>query len=331
MKHLVENAIVVRNKTRLELLIERFNSKAQAKFYIERSGSTFNEYQIEHDNFYRSLDTVRENLAQYLKTKVIERSFLPSFIFSDNDLICVIGQDGLVANTAKYVNSLPILAINPDSLRYDGVLLPFVPDNFHQALVKVLTGSYNAKKITMAEASLNDGQKLLAFNDFFIGPSSHTSARYKITHNQSSEDQSSSGIIVSTGAGSTGWLSSLFNMANSMSNCFRPKTKTSKISSISKSSKSSFFDDDEKIPPQRLDWSAKELIFVVREPFRSKYSQVNITAGYVQKNLPLQIESYMPDQGIIFSDGIEADALKFNSGSIVKIGVAKETATLVLP
>ena len=33
----IEYAIIVKNKTRLEALIERFNTKAQAKFYIERS------------------------------------------------------------------------------------------------------------------------------------------------------------------------------------------------------------------------------------------------------------------------------------------------------
>lgn len=37
----------------------------------------------------------------------------------------------------------------------------------------------------------------------------------------------------------------------------------------------------------------------------------------------------MPTNGVIFSDGIETDFLKFNSGSIATIGIAKETARLV--
>ena len=88
------------------------------------------------------------------------------------------------------------------------------------AIERVLAGKYNYEMVTMAETELNDGQKLLAFNDFFIGPSSHTSARYEITFDGHSENHSSSGIIVSTGAGSTGWLSSLFNMANSIHQTF---------------------------------------------------------------------------------------------------------------
>jgi len=38
----------------------------------------------------------------------------------------------------------------------------------------------------------------------------------------------------------------------------------------------------------------------------------------------------MPSNGVIFSDGIESDFLKFNSGTIAKIGLANETATLVV-
>ena len=52
-------------------------------------------------------------------------------------------------------------------------------------------------------ARLNDGQRLLAFNDFLIGHRTHVSARYRLTWHGRTETQSSSGILVSTGAGST--------------------------------------------------------------------------------------------------------------------------------
>jgi len=55
----------------------------------------------------------------------------------------------------------------------------------------------------MARARLNDGQELLALNDLFIGRRTHVSARYALRVGDYVEDQSSSGIIVSTGAGST--------------------------------------------------------------------------------------------------------------------------------
>ena len=56
----VEYAIIVKNKTRLESLIERFNTKAQAKFYIERLGGNFDDYVLEHETFHQSLNIFRK-------------------------------------------------------------------------------------------------------------------------------------------------------------------------------------------------------------------------------------------------------------------------------
>ncbi len=218
-----EYAIIVKNKTRLELLIERFNTKAQAKFYIERLGGNFDDYEIENEIFQNSLQSLQIQLSKVIKNKIVERNFVPSFIFSENQLIIVIGQDGLVANTAKYSKNIPIIAVNPDKERYDGVLLPFDISNFIGGVENVINNKYNSKTMQFAEAKLNDGQRLLAFNDLFIGASTHISAKYKITYNNNIEEQSSSGLIVSTPAGSTGWLSSIFNMSYGIANMFEKR------------------------------------------------------------------------------------------------------------
>ena len=44
----------------------------------------------------------------------------------------------------------------------------------------------------------------------------------------------------------------------------------------------------------------------------------------------LVITSQMPDNGIIFSDGIENDYLAFNSGAIAHIALAERKANLVI-
>lgn len=304
----VEYAIVVKNKTRLETLIERLNTKAQAKFYIEHSGGNFEEYEIEHENFHKSLSLVQRQLSGIIKNKIVERSFVPSFLFNDRQVVIVVGQDGLVANTAKYVNHVPIVAVNPDSERYDGILLPFNPNDFIVAVEQVMKSDFKFREASFAQAKLNDGQRLLAFNDLFIGASSHVSARYKINFNDNVEEQSSSGIIVSTKAGSTGWLSSIFNMAYGIT---------------------SFVDTDHKLP-RHLKPGDEQLIFAVREPFASRKTKTDIQAGVMNKNHHLIIESFMPSNGVIFSDGIESDFLKFNSGSIATISVASEKAKLVM-
>ena len=303
-----EKAIIIRDKTRLEQLIERFNSKAQAQFYIEKSGGDFEFYERENDAFYTSLLKIQESISKIMKYKVIQRSFLPTYLFTENDLIVVIGQDGLVANTAKYVNGLPIVGVNPDAERYDGVLLKHTPDEIPAVLKHIVKETYTISQITMAKAKLNDGQTLLAFNDFYIGADSHVSSRYTVTFNQQKENQSSSGIIVSTGAGSTGWLSSVFNMTNAING---------------------YHDATAHTLGTQLNWDEDQLVFVVREPFLSKLSQIGISYGVITKTNTLQIESNMPTKGVIFSDGIEHDFLKFNAGSSVEIGIAEEKANLI--
>ncbi|MDP4212814.1 MAG: sugar kinase [Bacteroidota bacterium] len=304
----IEYAIIVKNKTRLEALIERFNTKAQAKFFIERSGGNFEDYEIEHQNFHDSLSLVQRQLSKLIKNKIIERNFLPSFLFNKNQVIIVIGQDGLVANTAKYVNEVPIVAVNPDIGRYDGFLLPFNPGNFIGAVEKVITNNFKSKIAILAEAILNDGQRILAFNDLFIGASSHVSARYKISYNNKIEEHSSSGIIVSTKAGSTGWLSSIFNMTFGMRKFIEKDDTRKKIVKL----------------------KDNQLLFAVREPFQSKKTQIDLNAGILTGPIKLVLESYMPTHGVIFSDGVEADFLNFNSGAIATIGTAKEKAKLVV-
>ena len=304
-----ERAIIIRDKTRLEELIERFNSKAQAKFYIERSEGDFEYYEIENDIFYKSLNKIQDTLSKCLKYKVIDRSFLPTYIFTEQDLVIVIGQDGLVANTAKYVNGLPIIGVNPDSERYDGILLKHTPEELDAVIKSILKGHFTTKLVTMAKATLNDGQTLLAFNDFYVGADSHVSSRYDIEFKGKRERQSSSGIIVSTGAGSTGWLSSIFNMKNNILGQDIVSNKEKQV---------------------KLDWDAEKLVFVVREPFLSKVTQADIGFGIITKRHKLKIESNMPTKGVIFSDGIESDFLNFNSGSNVEIGIADETANLVV-
>ena len=302
----VEYAIIVKNKTRLESLIERFNTKAQARFYIERLGGNFEDYVDEHETFQEALNSLQTQLSKVIKHKTLERNFMPSFIFSENNLIVVIGQDGLVANIAKYSKGIPIVAVNPDKKRYDGVLLPFDTTNFITGVESVMANEFQSKTMRFAEAKLNDGQRILAFNDLFIGASSHISARYKITFNKNTEEQSSSGLIVSTPAGSTGWLSSIFNMAYGVAGIFEKDLK-----------------------PKRPKLKDNELLFAVREPFLSIRTQTGITAGVIKDQHVLTIESFMPANGVIFSDGIETDFLKFNSGSIATIGLAPETAKIV--
>jgi len=300
--------VIVTRKTRLQELVERFNTRSQAKFYIEHSGGDFADYEREEDAYRSSLDVLRCSLDFEIPQQLVDRVLVPTFQFQNHDLVVTLGQDGLVANTAKYVGAQPIVSVNPEPRRFDGILLPFLPDQARSAVEKVIEGKARFHEITLAEIRLGDGQRLLAFNDLFIGARSHVSALYRIRCGNQSEVQSSSGVLVSTGAGSTGWLSSVFNMASGVAR----------------------FCGGTAIKPVRMPWEDRRLIYVVREPFVSRHSQAGIVAGMLESGQELALESLMPSGGAVFSDGMEADFLQFNSGAIGTVRAAEQRARLVV-
>jgi NAD kinase len=300
--------VIVTRRTRLQELVERFNTHSQAKFYIEHSGGDFADYEREDDYYRTALDLVRRSLDFELPHQLVDRALVPTYKFQKEDVVVTLGQDGLVANTAKYAGAQPIVAINPEPSRFDGILLPFLPDQARTAVGQVLDAKAAIREVTLADATLNDGQRLLAFNDLFLGARSHVSALYRIVRGKRSETQSSSGVLVSTGAGSTGWISSVFNMASGVTS----------------------FCGGRPVTGIRMPWEDRRLLYVVREPFISRHSQAGIVAGMLETGEELVLESLMPSGGAIFSDGMEADFLQFNSGAIVRVRAAEQRAHLVV-
>lgn len=308
----IDRLVLVTKLTPLEELVARFNTRAQARFYIEHQGESFAEYEAAHEKYAAAVARVRRALPRGLKLHVIERATLPSYLFGPGDLVLTLGPDGLVVNAAKYLAEQPILALNPDPARVDGILVPFAVEEAGEWVARAVAGRVSVRAVTMAKASLNDGQSLYAFNDLFIGPRSHVSARYRIEFDGRAENHSSSGLIVSTGAGSTGWLQSVVNGAVGVA---------AGVTGV------------EITPPApesyRLPWEADELYFAVREPFRSRLSQANIVFGKLDAQRPLVLHSHMPENGVIFSDGVERDYLQFNAGTVATISVADRKARLI--
>ena len=304
--------VVVTRKTALEELVERFGSKEQAHFYLEHMGLPFVDYQNAHDVYHAALADLQKAIPARQRAQILDRSFLPNFLFDPMDLVVTLGPDGLVVNTGKYTDGQPLLAFNPDPDRIDGVLIPFSVAQAPHVLTRVLAWKYTHKEITLAQAALNDGQRLFAVNDLFIGQRTHVSARYRLRRGDREEDQISSGIIVSTGAGSTGWLRSVVTGASAVAEAF---VHSKKIHAVR--------------DRQRFDPSAERLCFSVREPFVSRVSSADMVFGDINRGERLEIVSQMPQNGVIFSDGVEADFLHFNSGAIAKIQVAEKKIFLV--
>jgi hypothetical protein len=306
MQRLSERKIIlVHRETRIDGLIRRHNTRDQAAFYIQSRGDNFAEYLDEDRELKSSLNQIDSLLRRYGRLQMLERSFLPNFLFGPDDLIVVTGQDGLVANTLKYLKGQPLIAINPAPKRFDGQLLPFRVDDIAEVLPSVLANKFEAKSVTMAQAELNDGQRLLAVNDLYVGPKLPISARYELEYDGEKEVQSSSGVLVSTGLGSTGWLRSLVTGAAAISN------------------------SSSNAQDYQMSWDSNDLCFCVREPFPSQTTGTSLVFGKIRPRQHFSLTSRMAEGGVIFSDGIVDDAIEFNSGTIATISISNVQGKLV--
>ncbi|MBO4311193.1 MAG: sugar kinase [Lachnospiraceae bacterium] len=300
--------IIIKTKTRLEELKRRYNTVEQAKFYVEHLGADFRDYEDEHRKYYEALETVTVIAKTYARVQEIDRDYIPNMIFGEKDVVIAIGRDGLVANVLKYLDGQPLIGVNPDTKRWEGNLLMFEAGDMAAVIPRVLGENFNEKNITMGKAETKDGQVLYAVNDFFVGVENHTSARYHICYNDIVENQSSSGIIISTGLGMTGWHKSIMAEFRGMAKAFHMGV----------------------VPEIEKGWDCRELTFQVREPYPSRFTQAELVYGQIAENQKLTLISDMAESGVIFSDGILDDALEFNAGMEIKIGVAQRVGRLVV-
>lgn len=301
MPKTVARIVVVTRKTPLELLLQRWGTYGQAKFYLSTRGQTLDEQQALHDRLQEGLSQVLSALPPDQKVTRVDRDDLDRFLFAPDDIVLIVGQDGLVPNVAKYLEGQLTVGLNPDPAHYDGVLCRFPPSHMPHllAFARAGTGDLEVRPLTMAMATREDGQKLLALNEIFLGHRSHQSARYRLVSKGKTERQSSSGLICATGTGSTGWARSIVEQRRIKAPMPRP---------------------DEP----RLAW-------FVREPFPSVSTGTSMSFGEVRAGAELVVTSEMGEGGTIFADGIESDRVEFLDGQTVRIGIAERTLRLVVP
>ena len=303
----MNKVVLIKRRTRYEELKRRYNTVEQARFYIEHLGADFSDYEREDKTYNAALENIRNLIRPCARLQEIDREYLPNMIFGKDDIVIAVGQDGLVANAMKYLDGQPLIGVNPDPARWDGVLLPFEIGEIGKVLPKVINGTFDTKNVTMGKVETKDGQVLYAVNDFFIGVSNHTSARYNINYRNRVENQSSSGIIISTGFGMTGWHKSIMAEFVGIAKAFGLNYVTE----------------------LHADWGARQLIFQVREPYPSKFTQADIVFGKILDNEKLVITSNMSENGVVFSDGVIDDTIDFNAGMEIAIGVSDRIGRLV--
>ncbi|MFF2298497.1 hypothetical protein [Arthrobacter sp. NPDC058127] len=292
--------VIVHRRTELQELLDRHATRGQAEFFLHTRGRTIQEVQYHHDRLITALATIRAAVPAEWRHADVERADLSRFLFTAEDIIAVVGQDGLVANTAKYLNGQPVIGINPEPGINLGVLVRHTPD----VAAKVLQDSAPAglaerlacQELATVTARLDDGQQLSGLNEIFIGHASHQSARYRLTApDGQTERQSSSGLIVSTGTGATGWCASIA------------------------------LERGGRTLPTPTD---PRLAWFVREAWPSPITGGSLTEGALEAGETLRI-TVASDQLVVFGDGMEEDRLTASWGQEITVFLGERPLRLV--
>jgi NAD kinase len=299
MTAVVPRVVLITRETEYERLLATHATRGQAAFFLSSRGQSIDELEARHQRFTDALDTILRHVPSKWRRNRVDRAELERFLFEPEDLVVAVGQDGLVANVAKYLSGQRVLGINPDQALFDGILVPFSAHDALQQLIPAMYGDVETQSRVMVEVSLDTGQQLLALNEIFIGHRSHQSARYWVDVTTGQEHQSSSGMIVATGTGATGWARS-----------------------INRSRK-----DALELPAPE----DRKLAYYVREAFPSNATGTAISTGLLTDQVQLRMRSEMNEGGVIFGDGIESDYLEFNWGVQAEVRIAQQTLELIVP
>ncbi|GGY36724.1 hypothetical protein [Streptomyces omiyaensis] len=294
---LAPRAVLVHRRTEYEELLARHGTHGQAAFFLSARGRSADEVRERHERTRRALADVAGAVPLTWRQTRVERADLDRFLFGPEDVVVVVGQDGLVANTAKYLSGQPVVGIDADPGRNAGVLVRHRPSDARRLLPYAAGPGAAADELTMVAAATDDGQRLLALNEIYVGPPGHQTARYTLdAEGAGPESQASSGVLAGTGTGATGWLRSLWQQRSSALALPSPTEP-------------------------RLAW-------FVREAWPSPTTGTSRVEGVLgaEEGLRLTVES---DRLVAFGDGVESDTLDLTWGQTVRLAVADTRLRLV--
>ena len=195
---LAPRCVLVERQTEFRDLLARHGTREQARFFLAQRGLALADVEERHLHHEEVRARVLGAIPPDWRSTTVQRADLDRFLFAADDIVVVLGQDGLVANVAKYLDGQPVIGLNPEPERFPGVLVNQAPEAIGDLCADLVAGRAGFELRTMVRASLDDGQALLALNEIFVGHRSHQSARYRLGVGERAEHQSSSGLIAAT-------------------------------------------------------------------------------------------------------------------------------------
>src|SRR3954454_2378843 len=150
--------VVVERPTEYQELLLRHGTREQVRFFLEQRGQSLEAVEARHQLQRGYHANVMGAVPVEWRRASVQRADLDRFLFEPDDIVVVLGQDGLVANVAKYLeDEQPVIGLNPDPERYPGVLVRHPPAAGGELMHDVASGRAVLERRTMAQAALDDG------------------------------------------------------------------------------------------------------------------------------------------------------------------------------
>ena len=294
---MLHRAVLVTRPTRYALLLATHSTHGQARWFLSQRGQDIEPLVAEDARQRAAVQRVAEAVPGSWRQARIGRADLDRFLFEPEDIVLVVGQDGLVANVARFLAGQVVVGINPAPVEVQGVLVRHSPEAAARCLAAATAPQPPVGERTMVEARTDDGQVLRALNEIFVGHEGHQSARYRLRAGRMEERQSSSGLIVATGTGATGWASSVAR--------------------------------ERRRAPRLPGPGDAALAWFVREAWQSPSTGASLTSGRIPPGGALRLVSEQEEGGVVFGDGIETDRLRLRWGQELHIARAEQTLRLL--
>jgi hypothetical protein len=199
-----QKVLIAAKPTYLETLIDNNGDS------IERASLSEEVIKDSHNQQYNLVDKITASLEEQGIDYVFcpKRSYQPED-FQQSDLIISLGGDGQLLDVARYAIGKLILPIKSSS-HSKGYLTTTDKLSVEEKLMRVTEDDFNVMNRTMLKGSIMYQDQMItsyALNDIFVGDYNNGSSKNLLSFDGKWYKQRSSGIVVTTGTGSTGWWS----------------------------------------------------------------------------------------------------------------------------